>query len=167
MASIKETFTNKIIPHITQKFIYRVLLLAIILWIIPYLGEAGLIKNSTIRVIGIILIYTIVALGVNLLLGFSGLISLGTAGFMGFGAYLFQYLSTNFFDGFFVAFILTIIITALLGAFIGLLSLRMEGIYLAIGTLFMGEILLQIFRNVTWFSGGFSPDRFHYPQFNW
>ncbi len=166
MKNITELFTKKVFPHLTQKFIYRVLLLVIILWIIPYLGVADIMKNSTIRVIGTILIYAIVALGVNLLLGYSGLISLGTAGFMGFGAYMFQFVSTNFYDGFFVAFIITIIITGILGAFIGLLSLRIEGIYLAIGTLFMGEILLQIFRTVEWFSGGFSPTRFHYPLFN-
>lgn len=166
MKKIIHIFKEKVLPHIKQKFVYRVLLLAIFLWMVPYLAELDLIKFSTVRIIGTILIYSVVALGINLLLGYSGLISLGTAGFMGFGAYFFQYFSTNYYDGFIIAALVTILVTGLLGALIGLMSLRIEGIYLAIGTLFIGEILSQIFKNVEWFSGGFSPQRFHYPQFN-
>jgi branched-chain amino acid transport system permease protein len=132
----------------------------------PVFSEIGIMQNSTVRLVGYVIIFSVVALGLNLLLGFSGLVSLGTAGFMGFGAYMFVFFSNNVFDGFFVATIATLVIAGGIGALIGLLSLRIEGIYLAIGTLFIGEIFLQIFRNVDWFTGGFSGQRFHHPQFN-
>ena len=144
----------------------RFILFGLILAILPIFSEIGIMQNSSVRFIGYIMIYTIVALGVNILLGFSGLISLGTAGFMGLGAYLFVFISNNVFDGFFVATIITLIVAALIGGLIGLLSLRVEGIYLAIATLFIGEIFLQIFRSVDWFTGGFSGQKFHHPTFN-
>ncbi len=144
----------------------RFVLFGLILAILPLFSEIGIMQNSSVRFIGYIMIYTIVALGVNILLGFSGLISLGTAGFMGLGAYLFVFVSNNVFDGFFVATIITLFVAALIGGLIGLLSLRVEGIYLAIATLFIGEIFLQIFRSVDWFTGGFSGQKFHHPKFN-
>ncbi|GEM_PF-105148 len=144
----------------------RFILFGVILSLLPIFSEIGVLQNSTVRLIGYVIIFTVVALGLNLLLGFSGLVSLGTAGFMGFGAYMFVFISTNVFDGFLVAMLLTLVIAGLLGAVIGLLSLKVEGIYLAIATLFIGEIFLQIFRNVDWFTGGFSGMRHHHPTFN-
>jgi branched-chain amino acid transport system permease protein len=85
---------------------------------------------------------------------------------MGLGAYIFVFFSNNIYDGFFVATIVTIIITAGIGALIGLLSVRVEGIYLAIGTLFIGEIFLQVFKSVDWFTGGYSGAKIHHIQFN-
>lgn len=145
----------------------RFIIFGIIMIVIPLLfNEIGIMKSSTVRILGYTLIFTIVALGLNLLLGFSSLVSLATAGFMGFGAYMFTFFSNNVFDGFIVATVATLIISGAIGAFIGLLSLRVEGIYLAIATLFIGEIFLQIFKSVTWFTGGFSGQHFHYPKFN-
>ncbi len=165
-----EAFFGKIGETFTRlwktSYPFRYVLFGITLSILPLLSELDLMQNSTVRLFGYVIIFTVVALGLNLLLGFSGLVSLGTAGFMGLGAYLFVYVSENVFDGFFVAFLITVIITGLIGALIGLLSLRIEGIYLAIGTLFIGEIFLQIFRSVGWFTGGFSGKTFHHPMFN-
>ncbi len=144
----------------------RFIVFGVILLIFPLMSEIGIMANSSVRFIGYILIYTVVALGVNVLLGFSGLISLGTAGFMGLGAYVFVYVSNNVFDGFLVATLITLAVAALVGVLIGFLSLRIEGIYLAIATLFIGEIFLQIFKSVDWFTGGFSGQRFHHPTFN-
>lgn len=144
----------------------RYILFGAILCLAPLLIELDIMEYSTLSVIAILLIYTIVALGLNLLLGFSGLISLGTAGFVGFGAYGIVFFSNEFNLSFFAATIITLIIAGLIGALIGLFSLKVEGIYLAIATLFIGEIFLQIFRQVTWFTGGFSGQRFHYPEFN-
>ncbi|MCK5219143.1 branched-chain amino acid ABC transporter permease [bacterium] len=144
----------------------RYVLFGLSLCIAPLLIKYEIMEYSTLSVIATILIYAIVALGLNLLLGFSGLISLGTAGFVGFGAYGIVYFSNEFELTFFAATIITLIIAGLIGALIGLFSLKVEGIYLAIATLFIGEIFLQIFRQVTWFTGGFSGQRFHYPQFN-
>jgi branched-chain amino acid transport system permease protein len=144
----------------------RFVLFGVVLSLAPLLIKYDLMEYSTLSIIALLVIYTIVALGLNLLLGFSGLISLGTAGFVGFGAYGIVYFSNTLGTTFFLATIITLVIAGLIGALIGLFSLKVEGIYLAIATLFVGEIFLQIFRQVTWFTGGFSGQRFHYPQFN-
>lgn len=139
-------------------------LFGFMLAMIPVLQEQGVIQFYTTRVFGVIIIYTIVALGLNLLLGFSGLISLGTAGFMGFGAYGLPYISSTLGVSFIMAMIITLFISALLGALIGLFSLKVEGVYLAIATLFVGEIFLEIFKNVEWFTNGFSGVNYGYPS---
>lgn len=142
---------------------WKYILFGLLLMTLGPLSEQGFIAFSTISIVVLILVYAIVALGLNLLMGYSGLISLATAGFMGLGAYLMVYLSNTLAIGFFAALGLTLLISGLIGVVIGLFSLRVEGIYLAIATLFFGEILLQIFRQVTWFSSGFSGLRFRYP----
>lgn len=141
----------------------KYVLFGLLLMTLGPLSEQGFIAFSTISIIALILVYAIVALGLNLLMGYSGLISLATAAFMGLGGYLMVYLSNTLAIGFFAALGLTLLMSGLIGVVIGLFSLRVEGIYLAIATLFFGEILLQIFRQVTWFSGGFSGLSFRYP----
>lgn len=144
----------------------RYALFGVILCSAPLLIKFDLIQYSTLSVIALLLIYTIAALGLNLLLGFSGLISLGTAAFVGFGAYGIVFFSNTFGLTFIGATLVTLLIAAIIGGLIGLFSLKVEGIYLAIATLFVAEIFVQIFKQVKWFSGGFSGQRFHYPHFN-
>lgn len=160
--NIIQAFKNKF----DSSYVFRYIVLGFALAIIPLFSEIGIMANSTVRLFGFTIIFAIVALGLNLLLGFSGLVSLGTAGFMGLGAYLFVWISDNIFDGFFVALILTLIIAGILGTLIAFLSMKVEGIYLAIATLFIGEILLQIFKSVTAFTGGFTGAKIHHPRFN-
>lgn len=138
----------------------------LIISLAPMLIEHDLMEYSALSTIARMIIFTVVALGLNLLLGFSGLISLGTAGFIGYGAFGVIFFSNTFGLNFIGATIVTIIIAAIFGALIGLFSLKVEGIYLAIATLFVGEILLEMFRQFSWFTGGYSGTRFHYPQFN-
>jgi branched-chain amino acid transport system permease protein len=144
----------------------RYILFGLLLSFAPLLIRFDLMDYSTLSTISLMIVYTVVALGLNLLLGFSGLISLGTAGFVGFGAYGIVYFSNTLGVSFILATLITLVIAGLIGALIGLFSLKVEGIYLAIATLFVGEIFQQIFKQVTWFSGGFSGQDFHYPQFN-
>ena len=70
------------------------LLFGVFLCLFPLAASAGIIPTSFITLMGGVLVYSVVGLGLNLLLGYSGLISLGTAGFMGLGAYLAGYLTT-------------------------------------------------------------------------
>lgn len=123
-----------------------------LLSIVAFLPHIGIMNFSTMSIIAYIVIYTVVALGMNILLGFSGLISLGTAGFIGAGA-----LGIGVFLGlglpFELAALLTVIIAGGIGALIGLFSLKVDGIYLAIATLFVGEILRQIYTQVAIFGG--------------
>lgn len=68
-------------------------------------------------------------------MGYSGLASLGTAGFVGIGAYIAYYFMQVYGAPFGIAFIVTVMISLFSGVLVGFISLRIEGIYLAILTL--------------------------------
>ena len=98
-----------------------------------------------LTIIATFIIYSIASLGKNILLGYGGLASLGTAGFMGAGAYITIILTVDRGMSFFPALFLAIIATMLIGLIVGLLSLRVEGFFLAIATLVIAEIFRQAF----------------------
>jgi branched-chain amino acid transport system permease protein len=134
--------------------VLQILLLNAGLIIIALLPHLGLMRFSTMSIFAYTAIYTVVALGMNILLGFSGLISLGTAGFIGAGA-LGMGVFLRMGLPFELSALLVLLIAAGLGALIGLFSLKVESIYLAIATLFIGEILRQIYTSVPIFGGEF------------
>ncbi len=92
--------------------------------------------------------YTVAALGLNLLLGFGGLISLASAAFIGIGAMSMGYLMIYQEMSFFVALIITMSVSLALGLVVGLFSLKVSGIYLTIGTLFFATIIENLFLDV-------------------
>ena len=95
-------------------------LFGLLLATIPLLAQyTSLIKSSTIITIGGTLIFAIAALGLNILLGYSGLISLGTAGFMGLSAYLSAYLTVDLSLPFEISLIIAVLIPTILGVQIG------------------------------------------------
>jgi len=145
-------------PHI------QFIIFGIALALVPALASAGVIKSSYVTIIGGTLIYAIAALGFNILLGYSGLITLGTAGFMGLAAYISAYVTVNMKLPFEAALILAILIPTLIGILVGLVSLKIEGIYLAIATLCVSEILRKTFEELEFFTNGFSGKSASYPQ---
>ena len=98
------------------------------------------------------LIYAIAALGLNILTGYCGQVSLGTGGFMAVGAYACYKLMTAFPE---VSIIVNVIlaggITAVVGVLFGLPSLRIKGFYLAVATLAAQFFLVWLFNRVPWF----------------
>ncbi len=98
------------------------------------------------------LIYSIAAIGLNILTGYCGQVSLGTGGFMAVGAYACYKLMTGFPD---VNIVIHIIlaggITAAVGTAFGLPSLRIKGFYLAVATLAAQFFLVWLFNKVSWF----------------
>ncbi|QBX33523.1 branched-chain amino acid ABC transporter permease [Paracoccus liaowanqingii] len=98
------------------------------------------------------LIYAIAALGLNILTGYAGQVSLGTGGFMAVGAYAVYKLMTSF-PG--VSILIHILlaggITAGVGVLFGLPSLRIKGFYLAVATLAAQFFLVWLFNKVPWF----------------
>ena len=98
-----------------------------------------------------ILVFSLAAIGLNLLTGYAGQISLGTGAFMGVGAYACYKLTTIFPD---VNIILLIVVSGLaaaaLGALFGLPSLRIKGFYLAVATLAAQFLLSWCFVRVPW-----------------
>ena len=98
------------------------------------------------------LIYSIAAIGLNILVGYCGQVSLGTGGFMAVGAYACYKLMTGFPEvSMFVHVILAGIITAGVGVLFGLPSLRIKGFYLAVATLAAQFFLVWMFNKVSWF----------------
>ncbi len=142
----------------------KYILLGIVLSLFPLLQEIGIIKSSTITTFGTILFYAIVAIGLNVLLGYSGLISLGTAGFMGLGAYMSAYLTEDMGLPFIVSLIISVAVPLIIGVLVGLVSLRISGMYLAIATLAVSEILKKIFVEFDSITGGFSGKNAGYPS---
>lgn len=148
---------------------FQYIIFGIIISLLPVLVNAGILKTSWVGIIGGTIIYAIAALGLNLLLGYSGLISLGTAGFMGLGAYISAYLtgdlglamgSWNFGSNYH---------TGCFRLLIGLASLRMEGLYLGIVTLCVSEVLRKTFDELEPITGGFSgkgAEYLHYGQYS-
>ncbi|GGL73644.1 branched-chain amino acid ABC transporter permease [Wenxinia marina] len=98
------------------------------------------------------LIYAIAAIGLNILTGYCGQVSLGTGGFMAVGAYAAYKLMTAFPDvPFPVHVVLAGGITAAVGVLFGLPSLRIKGFYLAVATLAAQFFLVWLFNKVPWF----------------
>lgn len=102
-------------------------------------------------------IYGIAALGLNVLVGFTGQISIGHAAFFLFGAFSSAYLSTKIGIPAFFAIPLAGLVTAVVGLVFGLPAARLKGLYLAIATLAAQYILLDFFARAEWFSGGSVP----------
>ncbi len=147
-----------------KKTYTKYILIGLAFIIAPFLQKLGLISSSSIIVLGTVMFYSIVSIGLNVLLGYSGLISLGTAGFMGMGAYISAYLTQDLGLPFILSLIISITIPLFIGLIIGLISLRIEGYYLAIATLGVAEIFRQVFVELDFFTGGFSGKNAGYPD---
>ncbi|MDZ4096578.1 MAG: branched-chain amino acid ABC transporter permease [Paracoccaceae bacterium] len=98
------------------------------------------------------LIYAIAAIGLNILTGYCGQVSLGTGGFMAVGAYAVYKLMTSFPEvSIAIHVLLAGVVTAAVGVLFGLPSLRIKGFYLAVATLAAQFFLVWLFNKVPWF----------------
>ena len=98
-----------------------------------------------------IFIMAILALGLNILTGFTGILNLGVAAFMAVGAYSYAILTCDIYPfqlGFWGATGLTILTGLTVGLLLGLPTIRLRGDYLAIVTLGFGEIVQDVFKNL-------------------
>jgi branched-chain amino acid transport system permease protein len=127
--------------HTRAEYIRLALLAALAVWLpfnlSPYwLGWTNLI-----------LLATIAAVGLNILTGYTGLVSLATGAFLGVGAYTAANLKVFFHWPMVPAVLVASLVAALIGAFFGLPALRLKGLYLAISTFAAQEILSERFRS--------------------
>lgn len=124
-------------------------LLLVVLLLIP-----GLMGEFYVGELGATFIFAIAGVGLMLLTGYTGLVSLGHAAFLGIGAYTESVLLAKG-----VPFVVTLptagLLTAFAGVLIGLPTLRMSGLYLAIATLAFGGIVGTVFQKWTAVTGGF------------
>ncbi|HIJ37322.1 MAG TPA: branched-chain amino acid ABC transporter permease [Rhodospirillaceae bacterium] len=98
--------------------------------------------------------YSIAALGLNILVGCTGQISLGHAGFFGFGAFASAWLNNRYDIPVALTIPLAGVMTTLLGLLFGIPAGRLKGLYLAIATFASQFILEDFFARANWFTGG-------------
>jgi len=98
----------------------------------------------------------IAALGLNILVGYTGQISLGHGAFFGFGAFASAWLNTSFNIPVFLCIPLAGFLTMGVGMMFGAPAARIKGLYLAIATLASQFIIEDFFARADWFSGGSS-----------
>ncbi len=101
-------------------------------------------------------IHTITAVGLNLLMGYAGQVSLGHAAFVGLGAYTSAILSTKLGWPLYLTIPIAIALTSLLAYIVGVPTLRLRGHYLAMATLGLGIIAYIIFKQWEPMTGGTS-----------
>jgi branched-chain amino acid transport system permease protein len=92
-------------------------------------------------------IYIILALGLNVVVGFAGLLNLGFVAFYAIGAYIYALLNTKFGLGFWAALPFSVVLTSAAGFLLAIPALRLKGDYLAIVTLGFGEIARLVLNN--------------------
>ena len=124
--------------------IYGYGIFAAILIVLQLMSSSKMISSSFVTAIGSTIIFCIVGLGFCLLLGYSALASLGTAGFIGIGAYCTYYCLVEWGLTMGIAFAMSIVVSLVIGITVGYISLRIEGIYLAIVTLGIAQIIKEI-----------------------
>ncbi|WP_145249583.1 high-affinity branched-chain amino acid ABC transporter permease LivM [Pseudomonas oryzihabitans] len=131
----------------TQRWVILGLVLVALVW--PFYGSRGAVDIATL-----ILIYVMLGLGLNIVVGLAGLLDLGYVGFYAVGAYTYAMLSHYYGLGFWVCLPLAGLMAALFGFLLGFPVLRLRGDYLAIVTLGFGEIIRILLRNLTEWTGG-------------
>src|SRR5450631_3305983 len=123
-------------------------ILFVVTVIIPWIGSSFLIQAVMIP----FLIFSLAAIGLNLLTGYTGLLSLGTGAFMGVGAYACYKLTTYFPNvNILIWVIASGFFSAAVGVLFGLPSLRIKGFYLAVATLAAQFFLSLCFIRQPWF----------------
>ncbi|WP_233631132.1 MULTISPECIES: ABC transporter permease subunit [unclassified Pseudomonas] len=140
----------------TLKGHYLVLLLAFIA--LPFLIEAiPMLGPTWVRILGFAMLYVLLALGLNIVIGYAGLLDMGYIGFYAIGAYLYALLASPHLNlaglvsgvldwPLWVIIPLAAVAAAVCGVLIGAPVLKLRGDYLAIVTLGFGEII-RIFMN--------------------
>lgn len=118
------------------------LIIALILIAIPFFG----LSRSSMRIIIMILLYALIGLGVNVLLGYIGLVPLGHAGFMAIGAYATAILATKCGWNWWCATIAAMAVTGFVGYLLFLPTYRLSGTYLTIVSLGFGFIVTMILQ---------------------
>ena len=134
---------------IRQDLIVVIAMVAVAYLAIPFLASEYWFEVILLP----ILVFSLAALGLNVLTGYCGQISLGTGGFMAVGAYSAFKLSTAFPDlNVIVVFLLSGLFAAGAGIVFGIPSLRIKGFYLAVATLASQFFFEWLFQKVGWFS---------------
>jgi branched-chain amino acid transport system permease protein len=124
--------------------------IAVLVFVVLPLG----LDEYYLSIVNLVSIAVVGALGLNILVGYTGQISIGHGAFMSVGAYTAANFATRLDAPFWIALPLGGLMAALVGAIVGIPSLRIKGLYLAIATLAAQLIIEWTINHVTWISGG-------------
>lgn len=105
------------------------------------------LNNYYLDILNLAALYALLAVGLNITVGYAGLLDLGYAAFFGVGAYTYAILSTRFGISFWWGLPLGALISAFFGLLLGIITLRLRGDYLAIVTLGFVQILYLSLNN--------------------
>ncbi|AZD06757.1 Branched-chain amino acid transport system permease protein LivM [Pseudomonas chlororaphis] len=131
----------------TQRWVIIALIIGAFIW--PFFGSRGAVDIATL-----VLIYVMLGLGLNIVVGLAGLLDLGYVGFYAVGAYSYALLSHYYGLSFWICLPIAGLMAATFGFLLGFPVLRLRGDYLAIVTLGFGEIIRLFLRNLTDLTGG-------------
>ena len=134
-----------------KKDFYPLLFVFLIIAIFPWLVGGNEYFISILIFLGI---NGIITMGLSLLMGYTGQISLGHAGFFGLGAYSSGILTTQYSIHPLAAFLAGIFLSAIIAFLVGKPTLRLKGHYMAVATLGFGEILFIVFNELSPLTGG-------------
>ncbi len=154
-------FSLFLLYKVELKAHFKIIILAVdLLVVMPLIG----IENSYyVDVVTQVGIYAVLAIGLNIVVGFAGLLDLGYVGFYASGAYVYAIFATpqanNFIPAswatfpisgnwFWLFLVISMIVAAIIGVLLGLPVLRLRGDYLAIVTLGFGEIIRIVYNNL-------------------
>jgi len=138
------TIPSKSVP---PKVWLGIALAGVVLAVLPFV--LGMHGQSWVRTINFALLYVMLSLGLNIVVGFAGLLDLGYIAFYAVGAYVWAMLASPHFGlhlPFWVIIPAGLVLAAFFGAMLGAPTLKLRGDYLAIVTLGFGEIV-RIFMN--------------------
>ncbi len=133
--------------QIIQRLLWCFLIAAALIF--PFLGSRSQVDLATL-----VLIYIMLSLGLNIVVGLAGLLDLGYVGFYAVGAYTYAMLAMYFGIGFWTGLAAAGVMAAFFGYILGFPVLRLRGDYLAIVTLGFGEIIRILLNNLTEITGG-------------
>lgn len=129
-------------------------------WVLVALVAAALVvlapNTYWLYLLGLTAVYVIVGAGLNLLIGLSGQVSIGHAGFFAVGAYVSAILTTRYGFSFWLALPLCVLLPASLGALLAAPALRVKGPYLAMVTIAFGLVLQNVLIEAEPLTGGFN-----------
>ncbi len=125
----------------------------IFLGILPWLVKTYHLLGMSIYVVNLIIINALVAIGLNILVGYTGQISMGHAGFFAIGAFSSIILVSNWSFPLWIALPVAGFVSSVFGFILGLPALRLKGPYLAIATLGFGMTITTIIKHMEFFGG--------------
>ena len=131
-----------------------VLIFALIIFLFPWIARSVPMISHYPDVMVFAGIYCMITIGLSLLMGYAGQISLGHAAFYGIGAYVSAILTTRFGWNPWMCMIAGMGFTAVVSAAVGVPSLKLKGHYLAMATLAFGIIMFIIMNEETEWTGG-------------